>query len=348
MALTKYAHFGDAQVLDLKGAATQQRQASLDKLSDYDDYRTNDGYMYARIIAISSRVNKNNDGWPSVELVGGEEPWKSITGSDQRTSNVGPITAAANSEYKHGFSTFVGKPIFVDHNNSDPKRARGVIADSKIHIDDTKTASKHDGYYSSTDVDPEHLPPTKVELLLEIDAKSYPKLAKAIKDGDIDGFSMGCDVERSKCSHCGNEATSPQEYCSHIVSKGAVHDFETTSSDGTRRRTSKKSYENCYGIKFFEISAVFDPADETALAQEIIHEGSQREAADLTSDPRDPLYHATQPSLEDIMALAQQYIDKGLEPSSAMANAARVLRRENLDANGSPGDQAISLLDSRE
>jgi hypothetical protein len=30
-----------------------------------------------------------------------------------------------------------------------------------------------------------------------------------------------------------------------------------------------KSYENCYGVKFFEISAVFDPADETALLREI-------------------------------------------------------------------------------
>src|SRR5690606_29208496 len=34
-------------------------------------------------------------------------------------------------------------------------------------------------------------------------------------------------------------------------------------------KTSKKAYENCYGIRFFEISAVFDPADPTALTREV-------------------------------------------------------------------------------
>ncbi len=281
MGMTKYASLGESQVLEVKGAASRQRTASLDKLSDYHDYRHDDGYMYARIIAISSRVNKNNDGWPSVELVGGEDAWTQITGTKERTASIGPITAEARSDYSHGYSTFVGKPIFVDHNNSDPKRARGVIVDAKVHIDDTKTASEHNEYYSSSTVDTEHLPPTRVELLLEVDAKAFPKLAKAIRDGDIDGFSMGCDVERSKCSHCGNEASSPQEYCSHIVSKGGLHDFETTSSDGTKRRESRRSYENCYGIKFFEISAVFDPADETALLQELVDEPNTRQGSYL-------------------------------------------------------------------
>jgi hypothetical protein len=158
----------------------------------------------------------------------------------------------------------MGKPVFVDHNNSDPKRARGVIVDSKLNVLGGKESSL-DSYYSGGEADPEHLPPTEVELLLEIDADKFPKLAKAVEKGEIDGFSMGCDVERSKCSHCGNVATNPDEYCSHIIMKGATHDYKT--ADG--KRVARKSYENCYGIKFFEISAVFDPADETALAKEI-------------------------------------------------------------------------------
>jgi hypothetical protein len=86
---------------------------------------------------------------------------------------------------------------------------------------------------------------------------------------------MGCDVERSKCSHCGHVATNPHEYCKHIVSKGAEHEF--TSSAG--ERLMKRSYENCYGIGFFEISAVFDPADESALLQELIDEKPSKTAA---------------------------------------------------------------------
>jgi hypothetical protein len=137
--------------------------------------------------------------------------------------------------------------------------------DAKLRVLPTgKTAGKDD-YWSSESLDPEHAPPTEVELLLEIDAKSFPTYAKAIRSGDLDGFSMGCDVESSKCSHCGHTATNPDEYCSHIIMKGAHHDYKT--ADGSR--ISRRSYENCYGIHFFEISGVFDPADETALAREI-------------------------------------------------------------------------------
>lgn len=282
MAFTKYCSFESAEIIELKGSEVKKKTASLDKTSDYDSYRTGDGYLYARIRAISSRVNRNHDGWPSVELAGGEENWHKHASRHQAGTG---FTIEASKDDEYGFSTFIGKPIFVDHHNSDPSRARGVIVDSKLHVQDHKTASELDPYYASSDADPAHLPPTHVELLLEVDAKSFPKLAKAIveggKDGSkgIDGFSMGCDVDYSTCSHCGNKASSPQEYCSHVKAKGAEHDFVTSS--GTK--TSRKSYENCHGIKFFEISAVFDPADETALTQEIIDEEPSKKEGSFLS-----------------------------------------------------------------
>lgn len=277
MALTKYASFEVSAILGLKGSSERVRTASLDKLSDFEDYRTEDGYLYARIRAISSRVNRNHDGWPSVELAGGPEIF------ERHVAATGGFTVEASKGAKYGFSTFLGKPVFVDHHNSDPSRARGVIVDAKLHVEDHRTAASHDSYYASSDADPSHLPPTWVELLLEVDAKSFPVLAKAIiagaKDNSkgIDGFSMGCNVEMSKCSHCGNEATSPDEYCNHIRLKGAVCDYRDPT---TGHKTSKRSYENCFGIQFFEISAVFDPADETALTREI-RSSVNKEAMDL-------------------------------------------------------------------
>ena len=222
-----FQKFAKAEITGVKGAPERLgRSASLSKFADYDDFRTDDGYIYVRVRAISSRVNKNHDGWPSEEL---------------------------SKSYK----TFIGKPIFVDHNNHDPERMRGVVVDAQLHVDDDKTSAL-DPYYASAPK--EHLPPTWIELLLETDAKSFPKLAKAIISEDIDGVSMGCNVERSKCSHCGNWATNPDEYCQHIRDKGAEFDFYRNG-----QKTSKKSYEDCYDIGFFEISYVFDPADETAL-----------------------------------------------------------------------------------
>lgn len=261
--LTKYASFESSEVLDIKGSKEKIHTASLDKISEYDNYRTDDGYLYVRIRAISSRVNKNHDGWPSIELAGDHD----LFDKHQSSLSDGFTIEAGDGNPKYGFRTFVGKPIFVDHHNSNPDRARGVIVDAKLNVlGDGKTSSTGDDYWDGGGADPEHMPPTEIELLLEVDAKSFPKFAKAIRNGDLDGFSMGCDVERSKCSHCGNEATNPSEYCDHIQAKGANFDFVDSK---TGKKTSKKSYENCYGIGFFEISGVFDPADETALAKEV-------------------------------------------------------------------------------
>lgn len=228
-----FTKFAKLEVLEVKSAPSRVRTAALSKFADFNEYRTDDGYIYVRVRAISSRVNKNHDGWPSEEL-------------------------------KKSYRTFIGKPIFVDHHNTDPKKARGVIVDAALHVDDRHTASL-DPYYATA---PEnHQPPTWIELLLEVDAKKFPRLAKAIVGGDIDGVSMGANVEMSKCSHCGNEARSPEEFCKHIVSKGAYFDYYGP----TGQKTSKKSYEDCYGVGFFEISFVFDPADETALVSDIKH-----------------------------------------------------------------------------
>lgn len=258
--LTKYAR---AEVIEVKGSPTQIHTASLDKMGGYENFRTEDGFLYARIRAISSRVNKNHDAWPSVEIAGDPSIIQSKISSGEG------FTVEAKKGAKYGFSTFVGKPIFVDHNNSNPQRARGVIVDARLHVE----PNTDDPYYKTADCHESFKPATWVELLLEIDAKTFPKLAKAIIDGSqdskkgIDGFSMGANVERSVCSHCANVATNPEEFCKHILGKGKYWDH---TDPKTGRKTAKRSYEFCEGCQYFEISAVFDPADETALTREVI------------------------------------------------------------------------------
>lgn len=253
-----FTKFAKAQVMDVRSAPSRVRSASLNKFADFNEYRTDDGYVYVRVRAISSRVNKNHDGWPSEEL-------------------------------QRAYRTFIGKPIFVDHHNSDPKKARGVIVDAALHVEDQHTSSL-DPYYASEGVDPSHLPPTWIELLLEVDAKKFPRLAKAVVSGDIDGVSMGANVEYSVCSHCGNTAHTPEEFCKHVISKGAYFDYHTPQG----LKISKKAYENCHKIGFFEISFVFDPADETALTSEVITERRAKIAAilkegtDLYDQENDP------------------------------------------------------------
>jgi len=234
-----FQKFATAKITSVRWSAKpvkNARLASIDKsgasLLDSEDreFLTDDGYLYVTTRAISSRTNMNWDSFPSKTL-------------------------------KQAYQSFIGKPLFLEHANESPERARGVVVDAQLHTEDEKTASL-DPYYSSADCDPEHKPPVWIECLMEVDGKTFPKLAKAIIDGTLDAVSMGCNVEFTRCSHCDNIAHEPEEFCSHVQNKGKHHDY--IKPDGTK--VSKKSYEHCEGeVGFFELSFVANPADETAL-----------------------------------------------------------------------------------
>ena len=83
-----------------------------------------------------------------------------------------------------------------------------------------------------------------------------PEALFAYHAGEIDTVSMGCSVESTDCSVCGNRAEYPFEYCEHIQQKG-------------REFNGKLAFEVCNGIEFFEESWVYDPADPTAHTQAI-------------------------------------------------------------------------------
>lgn len=145
------------------------------------------------------------------------------------------------------YQTFVGKPVFVNHHNDNHRRMRGVIIDAALH----------------RDVNPDGSPDTWAEVLMEVDAVRYPKLAKAILAGHVDRTSMGCDVELSKCSICHNIATSPLQYCAHIPGKKGKRIYQV-QPDGSK--VGKLVYEICSGLSFFENSLLVEqPADPTAF-----------------------------------------------------------------------------------
>lgn len=150
-------------------------------------------------------------------------------------------------EIRSAWRTFIGKPVFVNHHNDDHRRARGVIIDAALHED---TA-------------PDGTPDTWVEVLMEIDAVNFPKLAAAILAEDIERTSMGTDVAYSVCSVCANKASTPSEYCKHIPRlKGKRIRRATASGQGTE---DVLVHEICHGLRFFENSVLVEPpADPTA------------------------------------------------------------------------------------
>lgn len=180
------------------------------------------GMLYTQVRAISARINQNYDAWPSEEL-------------------------------KKSYRTFIGKPVFVNHANEDPEKARGkVIAARYIEAGDDKY----------------------VEVIQEVDAKRFPKLAREIREGGLDSVSMGVEAGLTKCSFCGNAATDEPEFCEHVRHhKGEYLPRKNTKTGST---DDVLVYENCYKLGFFELSYVFEPADETAVVSRVMMANHRR------------------------------------------------------------------------
>lgn len=198
------------------------------------------GYVYSQVRAISARVNQNYDAWPSREL-------------------------------KKAYHTFVGKPVFVNHGNEDPERARGVVVAAR-YVE--RGADKY------------------IECVMETDARRYPRLAREIVAGGMDSVSMGVEAGFTICSVCENRATDVHDMCDHIkFHKG--DDFRS-------RKTGKRvqAFEHCYKLAFFELSWVFDPADETAVASRVISAGR-------TAGPVDDLNFSNQSGAHSMAVLPE-------------------------------------------
>lgn len=193
-----------------------------------DDFKLKPGFLYTQVRAISARVNQNFDGWPSTEL-------------------------------KKSYRTFLGKPVFVNHQNFDPSKARGRVVAARY------VESGNDKF---------------IEVIQEIDANRFPKLAHEIRTGGLDSVSMGVEAGFTKCSVCENKATDLHDMCSHVK----YHKGDYLPHAKTGKKTLV--YENCYKLGFFELSYVFDPADETAVVSKVLV-ANRKHAWGETTAPED-------------------------------------------------------------
>lgn len=210
------------------GAASKRfrKRLAADGFTVDEGFRLKPGYIYTVVRAISARVNQNYDGWPSEEL-------------------------------KKAYKTFIGKPCFVNHENHDPTKARGVVVASRY------VENGADRY---------------IEVVQEIDAQRFPKLAHEIKTGGMDSVSMGAEAGFTICSYCYNKATDLHDMCDHVRN----HKGKTLTRFD--KRTGKKEdvlvFESCHKISFFELSYVFEPADETAVASKVVVAGLDKTAGE--------------------------------------------------------------------
>lgn len=135
----------------------------------------------------------------------------------------------SHEELLNSYKTFIGKPVFVDHDNENVEKARGIILDAIYN---------ERGYF--------------VELLKAVDRKAYPALVRAIEMGYATSTSMGCRCGFSICSICGHQAHTEDEFCDHIKNYKA-----STFND-------LAVWEDNRDVSFIESSLVSIPADSEA------------------------------------------------------------------------------------
>lgn len=174
------------------------------------------------------------------------------------------------AELKKAAHTFVGVPVFVNHQNDNVENARGKVVHS--WYDD---AAK--GIYC----------------INMVDRNAYPRLARGIEENYITGTSMGAQVGYSLCSICHNKAATADEFCSHIKNgknrkisgkhECKYHDSPCEPTDpcpldGTKKgdvhelmHKEAKVYEWNYDIKFIEDSFVVNPACHDCLVCDILN-----------------------------------------------------------------------------
>jgi hypothetical protein len=178
--------------------------------------------------------------------------------------------AFSEVELKKAAKTFIGVPIFCNHQNDDIEKARGKC----VHA-----------WYDD--------PSEGIYIIAMVDRIAYPRLARGVEEGFISGTSMGCSVDHSCCSVCHQRASVADEYCDHIKNRknkkfsGKIecqyHNSPCEPKDNcpvcgkmkdeTRELEHKeaKIYEHNFDVKFIEDSFVVNPACHSCLVQEVFN-----------------------------------------------------------------------------
>lgn len=142
------------------------------------------------------------------------------------------------------YQTFNLKPFHTEHKADNPLLASGFLLDS---------------HYNQNDLNDEH-----VDIVVCCDKSKDPEGAKGILTGRVRSYSMGCNVDYTICSVCGKKATKKADYCNHI------RFMKCSYLNGTY------VFEKCYGVEYTELSKVKNPADKTAITQEVLSKAASR------------------------------------------------------------------------
>ena len=162
-----------------------------------------DDFLYFTIIFLKAAEAALIDEQGNHKKIGNEKAWGYFDDKWKWHGNVKPhknnnLDIFPESELKKASRNWIGRPLCVDHKSDSVDGIRGIILDT---------------YYD------ERL--KQVVGLCALDKINYPDLARKVQTGVVRYGSMGTAVSTSICSECGKPATTPKEYCDHILKRQA-------------------------------------------------------------------------------------------------------------------------------
>lgn len=233
-----------------------------------------------------------------------------------------PYSEFLNERPNYGFKSFIGKKAFVEHNSSSVSNAIGDLIDSYLrkfdmgnlsakawddlndverltvigsHLNDGNGLEIKRAYGIKNE--PVQNGTGSIEVLMKIDRKRAPTIARQVDLGEKIGVSMGTSIEFSRCSVCNNKAYFEKDYCTHIANgklrHHAVsgHEMQNRLKEGSlkpewlrhlvsspseiktiltgeKRSVYVRAVELNAGLSFYELSVVGNPAYNKGYALE--------------------------------------------------------------------------------
>lgn len=242
--------------------------ANIQRIEDIDP-----DYCYIRTRAIGNLEidgdNGNNDGFPYSQFV------------DTRPC--------------YGYKSFEGKDAFVEHQSDNIRNSIGTL--SAAYLNAFIIPEKYSSWYDIPDrerIDVLTLPNQKdgsIEVLMKIDKSRAPTIARKVEKEEPLHVSMGTNVDYSICSVCGNNAHYERQFCDDVkwnkggtklvpaeqirglVKNGVIESpwlkwilpresdrSEVLNKSASNRMVLARVFEINYGLQFFELSVVTNPA----------------------------------------------------------------------------------------
>lgn len=154
-----------------------------------------------------------------------------------------------DDELKKRYATFINVPRYIDHANTDPSRAVGIVLDAVYH----PLTHPKGGWVETVSA----LDRAKMAQVVVHHLPNAPTLLDAVLSGQITDVSMGCYVEESVCTVCGNRAITENDYCDHVLAyRGKRIKAASTCPVHPDSEGFIVAGELNFGASFFELSTI--------------------------------------------------------------------------------------------